>query len=184
MSVEDVDACVRDGLGLRWSFMGPFETIEMNAPGGIPDYCARFGKAWAELSWPTAVARAGSVLHLAAAALALGLVAGMYLRGLVLDYRAGWQSTFLEPPRVTSFLSTVLAPAAKVSGVALPDEAGVAALRLGGESVVRGVVQRMRGRVHELVGQRPRQFVQGVQHAGLPRSCCAASSACCSRPGS
>ncbi|MGE3917192.1 MAG: 3-hydroxyacyl-CoA dehydrogenase, partial [Hyphomicrobiaceae bacterium] len=26
------------------------ETIELNAPGGIPDYCARFGKAWAELA--------------------------------------------------------------------------------------------------------------------------------------
>src|SRR5215218_1304246 len=43
MSVEDVDACVRDGLGLRWSFMGPFETIDLNAPGGIADYAARFG---------------------------------------------------------------------------------------------------------------------------------------------
>lgn len=43
MSVEDVDACVRDGLGLRWSFMGPFETIDMNAPGGVADYAARFG---------------------------------------------------------------------------------------------------------------------------------------------
>jgi 3-hydroxyacyl-CoA dehydrogenase len=43
MTVEDVDACVRDGLGLRWSFMGPFETIDMNAPGGVADYAARFG---------------------------------------------------------------------------------------------------------------------------------------------
>ncbi len=43
MSVEDVDACVKDGLGLRWSFMGPFETIDMNAPGGVADYAARFG---------------------------------------------------------------------------------------------------------------------------------------------
>ncbi len=43
MSVEDVDACVRDGLGLRWSFMGPFETIDLNAPGGVADYAARFG---------------------------------------------------------------------------------------------------------------------------------------------
>ncbi|MBO0751898.1 MAG: 3-hydroxyacyl-CoA dehydrogenase, partial [Bradyrhizobiaceae bacterium] len=34
---------IRDGLGLRWAFMGPFETIELNAPGGIPDYCARYG---------------------------------------------------------------------------------------------------------------------------------------------
>jgi L-gulonate 3-dehydrogenase len=43
MSAEDVDACVRDGLGLRWSFMGPFETIDLNAPGGVSDYAARFG---------------------------------------------------------------------------------------------------------------------------------------------
>ncbi|MCK8786138.1 3-hydroxyacyl-CoA dehydrogenase [Roseomonas sp. NAR14] len=39
---EDLDRTVADGLGLRWSFMGPFETIELNAPGGIPDYCARY----------------------------------------------------------------------------------------------------------------------------------------------
>lgn len=43
MSVEDVDRCVRDGLGLRWSFMGPFETIDLNAPGGVADYAGRFG---------------------------------------------------------------------------------------------------------------------------------------------
>jgi 3-hydroxyacyl-CoA dehydrogenase len=41
--VEDVDACVKDGLGLRWSFMGPFETIDLNAPGGVADYAERFG---------------------------------------------------------------------------------------------------------------------------------------------
>ncbi len=49
-SAEDLDKTIAHGLGLRWSFMGPFETIEMNAPGGIPDYCARFGAAWAELA--------------------------------------------------------------------------------------------------------------------------------------
>ncbi len=43
MSAEDVDACVKDGLGLRWSFMGPFETIDLNAPGGVADYAGRFG---------------------------------------------------------------------------------------------------------------------------------------------
>lgn len=41
-SPEDVDKTIRDGLGHRWSFMGPFETIELNAPGGIPDYAARY----------------------------------------------------------------------------------------------------------------------------------------------
>ena len=43
MSVADVDACIKDGLGLRWAFMGPFETIDMNAPGGVADYADRFG---------------------------------------------------------------------------------------------------------------------------------------------
>lgn len=41
-SPKDLDKTIRDGLGLRWSFMGPFETIELNAPGGIPDYAARY----------------------------------------------------------------------------------------------------------------------------------------------
>ena len=43
MSAEDVDACVKHGLGLRWAFIGPFETIDLNAPEGLADYCARFG---------------------------------------------------------------------------------------------------------------------------------------------
>jgi L-gulonate 3-dehydrogenase len=42
VSPQDLDKTVKDGLGLRWSFMGPFETIELNAPGGIADYCARY----------------------------------------------------------------------------------------------------------------------------------------------
>lgn len=42
ISAEDLDETVRSGLGLRWSFLGPFGTIELNAPGGIADYCARY----------------------------------------------------------------------------------------------------------------------------------------------
>ena len=42
VSAADLDHTIKNGLGLRWSFMGPFETIELNAPGGIPDYCARY----------------------------------------------------------------------------------------------------------------------------------------------
>lgn len=36
VSAEDLDHTVKDGLGLRWSFLGPFETIELNAPGAFP----------------------------------------------------------------------------------------------------------------------------------------------------
>ncbi|MCF3935192.1 3-hydroxyacyl-CoA dehydrogenase [Acuticoccus sp. M5D2P5] len=37
----ELDITVSDGLGLRWSFMGPFETIDLNAPGGVGDYTER-----------------------------------------------------------------------------------------------------------------------------------------------
>jgi 3-hydroxyacyl-CoA dehydrogenase len=42
VSPGDLDHTVADGLGLRWAFMGPFETIELNAPRGIADYCERY----------------------------------------------------------------------------------------------------------------------------------------------
>ena len=42
VSPADLDKTVRDGLGLRWSFMGPFATIELNAPLGVDDYRARY----------------------------------------------------------------------------------------------------------------------------------------------
>lgn len=48
-SPADVDAVMTEGLGLRWSFMGPFETIDLNAPGGIADYCRRYGGLYAAL---------------------------------------------------------------------------------------------------------------------------------------
>ena len=35
ISPADLDALVKHGLGLRWSFMGPLETIDLNAPGGL-----------------------------------------------------------------------------------------------------------------------------------------------------
>jgi L-gulonate 3-dehydrogenase len=41
-SAEDIDVGLREGLALRWSFMGPFETIDLNAPGGVRDYVERY----------------------------------------------------------------------------------------------------------------------------------------------
>ena len=42
-SAADIDKTVSTGLGLRWSFMGPFETIDLNAPQGVADYAKRLG---------------------------------------------------------------------------------------------------------------------------------------------
>jgi 3-hydroxyacyl-CoA dehydrogenase len=49
ISPADLDALVKHGLGLRWSFMGPLETIDLNAPGGLADYCNRYGPLYAKM---------------------------------------------------------------------------------------------------------------------------------------
>src|SRR4029077_2981635 len=46
---EDVDIGIREGLALRWSFMGPFETIDLNAPGGVRDYVERYNGMFEQL---------------------------------------------------------------------------------------------------------------------------------------
>ncbi|MEM8540097.1 MAG: 3-hydroxyacyl-CoA dehydrogenase [Pseudomonadota bacterium] len=43
VSATDLDKAICDGLGLRWSFMGPMQTIHLNAPGGVADYVSRYG---------------------------------------------------------------------------------------------------------------------------------------------
>ena len=48
-SAEDIDKAVSEGLGLRWSFMGPFQTIHLNAPEGISGYVERYEKMYGEM---------------------------------------------------------------------------------------------------------------------------------------
>jgi L-gulonate 3-dehydrogenase len=64
-TVEDVDIGIRDGLALRWSFMGPFETIDLNAPEGVSDYVRRYQDLYRNLlaSMQRRVDWAGPVLE-------------------------------------------------------------------------------------------------------------------------
>ncbi|MEE4383963.1 MAG: DUF2868 domain-containing protein [Pseudomonadales bacterium] len=73
-------------------------------------------------------ARLAATLHGAAAAFALGAIAGLYLEGLGVAYRAYWESTFLAPGTVTTLVGVLLAPASALTGIPLPDEAAVAAM--------------------------------------------------------
>lgn len=50
VTADDIDNTIRHGLGLRWSFMGPFETIDLNAPGGLQEYASRYGPLYEALS--------------------------------------------------------------------------------------------------------------------------------------
>ena len=56
-SVQDVDKAVADGLGLRWFFMGPFETIDLNAAEGVAQYCKNLGPMYYGLAREQADAR-------------------------------------------------------------------------------------------------------------------------------
>ena len=47
--IEDIDVSIREGLALRWSFMGPFETIDLNAPDGVRDYVDRYGDMYGQI---------------------------------------------------------------------------------------------------------------------------------------
>lgn len=48
-SVEDIDRIVREGLGLRWSVVGPFEAVDLNTAGGIARHAERLGPAYGEM---------------------------------------------------------------------------------------------------------------------------------------
>ena len=109
------------------------------AAGGSSAALRTFASQWARLVAPVSATRAAVLLHAGAAALGLGLMAGLYARGLVLDYRAAWESTFLSAGAVHAILSVLLAPALMLSGIALPDAAGFEALRASHASLASGV---------------------------------------------
>lgn len=88
-----------------------------------------FTQDWMQRAAPLYALRAAAALHAAAAAVAVGAVLGMYVRGLAFEYRAGWQSTFLDATAVHALLAPLLAPAAWVSGLAVPSVEHLAALR-------------------------------------------------------
>lgn len=90
----------------------------------------RFRAEWARVSAPLTARRVGRVLHLSAMAFALGAIAALYTRGLVLHFQAGWESTFLDATQVHQALSLLLGPASAITGLPIPDAAHLDALRL------------------------------------------------------
>lgn len=67
-------------------------------------------------------ARARAWLHVGAALLALGSIAGMYAKGWSKEYRAVWESTLLSDEGAGTFFKVVYGPASTVFGVRIPLE--------------------------------------------------------------
>ena len=90
---------------------------------------ASFTGDWTARATPLYAARAARILHLAAATFVLGIIGSLYVRGLAFEYRATWESTFLDAATVRSLVAFFYAPGALVSGIAVPDAAHIAAIR-------------------------------------------------------
>ena len=83
---------------------------------------------WLALASPLYRARGARVLHFAAASFAAGLIAGLYVRGLVFEYRATWESTFLDASAVRALVAFALSPGALFTGIAIPSLSEIAAI--------------------------------------------------------
>ncbi len=80
---------------------------------------------WLPAVAPLASARGRRLLHASSLVLILGVVAGMYARGVAFQYHATWESTFLSAGTIDGFLSTILAPASALLGLAVPSAAAI-----------------------------------------------------------
>jgi hypothetical protein len=128
---------------------GPLRAAIARVAGGLPrrrrrgplrDAMIALFDEWTRRSAPLYGMRAARILHVAAAALAAGVIAGLYLRGLAFEYRATWESTFLDAPTVRSILAFAYAPGTFVTGIAVPAADAVAAIRSpAGENAARWV---------------------------------------------
>jgi hypothetical protein len=72
---------------------------------------AEFMRRWYGASAALNAQRWRKVLHLAAAGWALGIALSLFTRGLVVEYRVGWESTFLDASQVHAILRVLLMPA-------------------------------------------------------------------------
>jgi hypothetical protein len=98
---------------------------------------SRFVSQWCKLTAKPRAARARNTLHLGAAALSIGVIAGMYWNGLAYQYLAAWESTFLSPAGVHSLFANLFAPASAISGIPVAgiDEIRAMELKTGVEGV-------------------------------------------------
>jgi hypothetical protein len=108
------------------------QSMRFNAP--LATALRRFTGEWVQVQHPLLLERAQLLMHCAAALVAAGLIAGLYIRGIVFRYEAGWESTFLSPKSVHALIAVLYGPGALISGIGLPSISGVDALRWTGVS--------------------------------------------------
>jgi hypothetical protein len=103
------------------------------------EVAARFYVRWHAITASLDAQRWRRVLHLCAAMWGMGVAASLFMRGLVVEYRVGWESTFLDAGQVHAILSVLFMPVAALFSHAPFTVEEVARLRFGaGDGAVAG----------------------------------------------
>jgi hypothetical protein len=120
----------------EWLGKGPWQKVALPARADR-QWILRSTERFMNLRWrhdhPVIISRVRHLLHIGAACLALGIILSMYVRGLVLDYQATWESTFLSAAQVHTVLHGLLGPAAWLLGFPFPPVEDLAHLQAPGQ---------------------------------------------------
>ena len=117
--------------GMLRSMAGAKGVLPKKLPHILSKALTEFMWQWTELSAKLNRARLGRIMHLSAAAFAIGAMLSLYARGFLSEYRAGWESTFLDASQVQAILSVVFAPAMAIFQIPGFSVAEVESLRFG-----------------------------------------------------
>lgn len=108
------------GVWLQWALRPvghPFARAERGR-GLAARIAADFHQRWWAHASGLLQQRAARVLHLCAAAWGAGIALSLLLRGLVVRYQFGWESTFLDASQVHAIVSLLFAPLTLLLGLA------------------------------------------------------------------
>ena len=108
----------------RFTVLG---TTRYNVP--LTTGLRRFAAEWGAISQPIQFLRAKRLMHFGAALVAIGLIVGLYIRGIALRYEAGWESTFLGPQSAYALIALLYEPAALLSGLTYGSLSDIGELR-------------------------------------------------------
>lgn len=121
-------------IAVRWIFGGRLRVLSSPLTRWLQIKMRQVGFRVREMNangLPQGAAQITAHLHIFAAGLAAGVIAGIYLRGLVVEYRASWESTFLGAEHAAALLRILLGPASLITGMPSPEAIDMEALRKG-----------------------------------------------------
>jgi hypothetical protein len=90
------------------------KALPRKLPHALSAALLAFITEWTQLGSNLTAARTSRTVHLSAALFALGAMLSLYARGVLSQYSAGWESTFLDAAQVHAVLSILFAPAIAV----------------------------------------------------------------------